>query len=52
MGKETWHEGSPWTGRGRDDDYAEGKKRKFNSEVLGSLLYFFVNNLPLLSGLG
>lgn len=46
MGKEAWHEGGPWSGRGRDDDYAEGKKRKFNSGVLGRLLYFFVNNLP------
>ncbi len=30
MGKETWHEGDSWSGRGRDDDYGDGKKRKFN----------------------
>ncbi|KAI0255384.1 hypothetical protein BJV78DRAFT_1358937 [Lactifluus subvellereus] len=34
MGKETWHEGASWgavSGKGRDEDYGEGKKRKFNS---------------------
>ncbi|KAH9029099.1 hypothetical protein EDB85DRAFT_1968260 [Lactarius pseudohatsudake] len=34
MGKESWHDGSSWgagPGKGRDDDYGEGKKRKFNN---------------------
>jgi hypothetical protein len=35
MGKESWNEGGSWSGRGRDDDYGEGKKRKFNGGVLG-----------------
>jgi len=30
MGKEAWHEGGSWSGKSRDDDYGEGKKRKFN----------------------
>ncbi|KAI9457796.1 hypothetical protein BJY52DRAFT_1187142 [Lactarius psammicola] len=34
MGKESWHDGGSWgtgPGKGRDDDYGEGKKRKFNN---------------------
>ncbi|KAI9433949.1 hypothetical protein H4582DRAFT_1983514 [Lactarius indigo] len=34
MGKESWHDGGSWNtgpGKGRDDDYGEGKKRKFNN---------------------
>jgi hypothetical protein len=34
MGKEAWHDGGSWSGRGRDDDYGDGKKRKFNDGVL------------------
>ncbi|KAH9967845.1 hypothetical protein BC827DRAFT_1168542 [Russula dissimulans] len=30
MGKEAWHDGGPFSGRGRDEDYGEGKKRKYN----------------------
>jgi hypothetical protein len=33
MGKEVWHEGGSWSGKGRDEDYGEGKKRKFNGGV-------------------
>ncbi|KAH8980825.1 hypothetical protein EDB86DRAFT_3066766 [Lactarius hatsudake] len=36
MGKESWNDGSSWgagPGKGRDDDYGEGKKRKFNNAV-------------------
>jgi hypothetical protein len=36
MGKETWRDGDSWgagSGKGRDDDYGEGKKRKFNNTV-------------------
>jgi|SRR5712672_3652477 len=39
MGKEAWHEGGPSAGRGRDEDYGEGKKRKFNGGVCGILLF-------------
>jgi hypothetical protein len=46
MGKEDWHEGGSWSGRGRDDDYGEGKKRKFNGGVLGPLLFLFLNTSP------
>ena len=42
MGKEAWHEGGSWSGRGREDDYGEGKKRKFNGGVHGPLLRPFV----------
>jgi hypothetical protein len=38
MGKEVWHEGGSWSGKGRDEDYGEGKKRKFNGGVRRSLL--------------
>lgn len=34
MGKESWNDGGSWgagSGKGRDDDYGEGKKRKFNN---------------------
>jgi RNA-binding protein 5/10 len=34
MGKDSWHDGGSWAagpGKGRDDDYGEGKKRKFNN---------------------
>ena len=40
MGKEVWHEGGPWSGKGRDEDYGE-KKRKFNGGVCGPLLRLF-----------
>ena len=36
MGKESWNDGGSWgaaSGKGRDDDYGEGKKRKFNNAV-------------------
>jgi hypothetical protein len=33
MGKETWHDGGSWSGNGRDEDYGEAKKRKFNGGV-------------------
>ena len=33
MGKEAWHDGGSWSGNGRDEDYEEGKKRKFNGGV-------------------
>jgi hypothetical protein len=36
MGKESWHDGGSWgvgPGKGRDDDFGEGKKRKFNNAV-------------------
>ncbi|KAI9508851.1 hypothetical protein F5148DRAFT_979244 [Russula earlei] len=35
IGKEAWNEGGSWSGKGRDDDYGEGKKRKFNGGVVG-----------------
>jgi hypothetical protein len=43
MGKETWHDGGSWSGNGRDEDYGEGKKRKFNGGVRRLLLRLFVN---------
>jgi hypothetical protein len=45
MGKEeAWHDdGGPWSGNGRDEDYGEGKKRKFNGGVRRLLLRRFVN---------
>lgn len=36
MGKESWHDGGSWgngPGKARDDDFGEGKKRKFNNPV-------------------
>ena len=33
MGKETWNDSGSWPGKGRDDDYGEVKKRKFNGGV-------------------
>lgn len=36
MGKESWNDGGSWgagPGKGRDDDFGEGKKRKFNNAV-------------------
>jgi hypothetical protein len=36
MGKESWNDGGSWgvgSGKSRDDDYGEGKKRKFNNPV-------------------
>ena len=43
MGKEVWHDGGSWSGKGRDDDYGEVKKRKFNSGVRGLLHPLFAN---------
>jgi len=43
MGKEAWHDGGSWSGNGRDEDYGEGKKRKFNGGVRRLLLRLFVN---------
>jgi hypothetical protein len=42
MGKESWHEGGSWgsgSGKGRDEDYVEGKKRKFNSSVCKPFIF-------------
>jgi len=34
MGKEeAWYDGGSWSGNGRDEDYGEAKKRKFNGGV-------------------
>lgn len=41
MGKETWHDDGSWSGNGRDEDYGEGKKRKFNGGVRRLLLRLF-----------
>lgn len=43
MGKEAWHDGGSWSGNGRDEDYGEGKKRKFNGGVRRLLLRIFIN---------
>ncbi len=43
MGKEAWHDGGSWSGKGRDEDYGEGKKRKFNGGVRRLFLRLFVN---------
>lgn len=53
MGKEeAWHDGGSWSGNGRDEDYGEAKKRKFNGGVRRLLLRLFVNTRdPLRAGM-
>jgi hypothetical protein len=41
MGKDTWHDDGSWSGNGRDEDYGEAKKRKFNGGVRRLLLRLF-----------
>jgi hypothetical protein len=48
MGKEAWHEGGSWSGKSRDDDYGEGKKRKFNGGVRAPLLHLLANTSQVL----
>jgi len=43
MGKEAWHDGGSWPGKGRDEDYGEGRKRKFDGGVRQLFLCLFVN---------